>query len=304
MKVVSYLGSVPPGNKNPEKENILKFFVQGVNALGDQGILHNSLTLLDCDVAVIQGWVHEGSKNSAHLQFRKAIVDKQLKDGKHVLIADSNLFLYADKNNSKHYLRYSFDGVFPTTGNYFKDTVDPTRWQQISKDHNIELKPWRTTGSHILICTQRNGGWSMKGFDVVKWLEQTVAELKRHSSRPIIVRAHPGDKNAINYLNSKDSRWTISNKEKLTEDLVDAWAVITYNSSPGVAAAIEGIPVFVTDRTPQVSQAFDVSNVDLSVIENPELPDRQAWVERISMCHWNFLELSNGSAWNHIKRYI
>ena len=304
MKVVSYLATVPPGNKNPEKENILRYFVQGVNVVGDQGILSNQPTLLDCDVAVIQGWVHEGSKNSTHLMFRKSIIDKQHRDRKHVLIADSNLFLYADKTNPHHYLRYSFDGVFPTTGNYFNSIVDPSRWQQISKDHRINLKPWRTQGNHILICTQRNGGWSMKGFDVVEWLEKTVTEIRKYTTRPIIVRAHPGDKNAINYLNSKDPRWTISSAEKITDDFINAWAVITYNSSPGVAAVIEGIPIFVTDPTPQMSQAFAVANTNLATIELPVMPDRESWVNGISMCHWNFLELSNGIAWRNIKQYV
>ena len=304
MKVISYLRTVPPGNKNPEKENILHYFVQGVNRIGDQGILQDQTALLDCDVAVIQGWVHEGSKNSTHLNFRKSIIDKQRKDRKHVLIADSNLFLYADKTNPHHYLRYSFNGVFPTTGNYFNSIVDPSRWQQISNDHGINLKPWRTQGKHILICTQRNGGWSMKGFDVVEWLEKTVTEIRKYTARPIIVRAHPGDKNAINYLNSKDPRWSISSSEKITDDFLNSWAVITYNSSPAVAAAIEGIPVFVTDPIPQMSQAFDVANTDLSLIESPKLVERQQWVEKISMSHWNFQQLKSGEAWTHIKKHI
>lgn len=253
MKVISYLRTVPPGNKNPEKEKILNYFVQGVNCVGDKGILQEQTTVLDCDVAVIQGWVHKGSRNSAHLNFRKSIIDKQHADRKHVLIADSNLFLYADKTNPHHYIRYSFDGVFPPTGNYFNSIVDPAQWHRISKDHGINLKPWRTQGNHILICTQRNGGWSMNGFDVVKWLEKTVTEVRKYTSRPIIVRAHPGDKNAINYLNSKDTRWTISSADKITGDFINAWVVITYNSSPAVAAAIEGIPVFVTDPVPQIS---------------------------------------------------
>jgi hypothetical protein len=304
MKVISYLRTVPPGNKNPEKENILTYFVQGVNHVGDQGILQEQTTLLDCDVAVIQGWVHEGSRSSIHLNFRKSIIDKQHADRKHVLIADSNLFLYADKTNPHHYLRYSFNGVFPTTGNYFNSIVDPDRWQQISKDHGINLKPWRTQGNHILICTQRNGGWSMKGFDVVEWLEKTVTEIRKYTARPIIVRAHPGDKNAINYLNAKDTRWTISNSEKITDDFINAWAVITYNSSPAVAAAIEGIPVFVTDPIPQMSQAFEVANTELSLIESPKLFERQQWIEKTSMSHWSFQQLKSGQAWNHIKKYI
>jgi hypothetical protein len=304
MKVISYLRTVPPGNKNIEKENILHYFVQGVNRIGDQGILQDQTTLLDCDIAVIQGWVHEGSRNSTHLNFRKSIIDKQHRDRKHVLIADSNLFLYVDKTNPHHYLRYSFDGVFPTTGNYFNSTVDPSQWQQISKDHGINLKPWRTQGTHILICTQRNGGWSMKGFDVVVWLEKTVTEIRKYTTRPIIVRAHPGDKNAINYLNSKDPRWTISSAEKITDDFINAWAVITYNSSPAVAAAIEGIPVFVTDPVPQMSQAFEIANTELSSIESPNLVERQQWIEKISMSHWNFQQLKSGQAWQHIRKYV
>ena len=304
MKVVSYLSSVPPGNKNPEKEEILKRFVQGVSAVGDQGILHTQSTIVDADVAVIQGWVHEGSKPSGHLNLRKQIVNTQLNAKKRVLIADSNLFLYSNKENPHHYLRYSFDGVFPTTGEYFSSNVDPDRWKQISKDHNIALRDWQTTGQNILICTQRNGGWSMKGFDVAQWLVQTVNEIRKHTDRPIVVRTHPGDKNAINYINSKDPRWTMSTAEKMTDDFKNAWCVITYNSSPGVAAAIEGVPVFVTDPTPQVSQAFAVANTNLENIESPQTFDRQQWIESISMSHWNFNELSNGSAWRHMKEYV
>jgi hypothetical protein len=144
----------------------------------------------------------------------------------------------------------------------------------------------------------------MKGFDVVEWLEKTVTEIRKYTARPIIVRAHPGDKNAINYLNSKDPRWTISNAEKITDDFINAWAVITYNSSPAVAAAIEGIPVFVTDPIPQMSQAFEVANTELSLIESPKLFERQHWIEKTSMSHWNFQQLKSGQAWNHIKKHI
>jgi hypothetical protein len=88
------------------------------------------------------------------------------------------------------------------------------------------------------------------------------------------------------------------------DDLNNAHAVITYNSSPGVAAAIEGIPVFVTDPEPQHSQALPVANVDLANIENPVMPDRDAWIQRLSMSHWSFDELSNGQCWAHIKTYV
>jgi hypothetical protein len=71
-----------------------------------------------------------------------------------------------------------------------------------------------------------------------------------------------------------------------------------------VASAIEGIPTFITDPNPKISQAYDVANTDLSTIENPQMFDRQEWVEKLAMCHWNFDELSNGEAWQHMRDYV
>jgi hypothetical protein len=73
------------------------------------------------------------------------------------------------------------------------------------------------------------------------------------------------------------------------------------NSSPVVGAAIEGVPIFVTD--PSKSQCSEVANLDLSMIEKPSMPDRQPWVERLSMFHWNFDELENGNCWRHMRNY-
>ena len=303
MKVVSYLGGVPSPKNSPHKTEVLSRFVDGVSKHGDTGIAHVGRDLQTCDVGVIQGWVHSGSPNTPHLILRKQ-VSQNIKN-KHTVIIDSNLFNYnLGKLYHKHYSRYSMDGVFPTTGNYFKDTVDPNRWKQISTDLQLSLKDWRTNGRHILLACQRNGGWSMDTYAVTDWVANTVTELRKYTDRPIIVRGHPGDKNAIRYLSQKGVDWQLSRKEKIVDDFTNAWATITYNSSPGVASAIEGIPVFVTDPNPKVSQAYEVANTNLADIENPKLFERQQWVEQISMCHWKFEELSDGSAWAHMRNYV
>jgi len=302
--VISYIGGVPSPQKSPHKVEILKKFIAGVNRAGDSGIVHSAKTLLPCDVAVIQGWVHDGSPNTPHLLLRKNVFEAQQKAKKHTLIIDSNLFNYKNKDHPIHYSRYSLDGVFPTTGNYFWDNLDPKRWQQISRDLGITLKDWRKTGKHILICTQRNGGWSMKGLSVTDWLEKTVSEIKKYSNRPILVRGHPGDKQAAKYLVDKPGRYSISRNQNILDDFRNAWAVVNYNSTPSVAASIEGIPAFVTDPNPKTSQAFEVANTDLSKIENPEYKDRQQWIEKLSMCHWHLDEISNGDAWKHMRKYL
>ena len=308
MKVVSYLRGIPNA-KNQEKIDILNFFVEGVNRVGDIGKVSQERRWELSDVAVLQGFIAEHNfktVKSPHLHLRKSVYENQLKNNKSTIIADSNLFLYADPGNSKHYLRYSMNGVFPTTGNYFWDNPDPARWDSISRNLNLKLKPVRKDGHHILICCQRNGGWSMGNLDVVDWLKYTIKRLRKYTDRPIVVRGHPGDKKAEKYLQVKFKQTGVrlSRNPHILQDFKNCWAVVTYNSSPGVAAAIEGIPVFVTDPNPQVSQAFDVAETELRRIDRPNLDNRQAWIEKISMSHWNFDELKSGAAWKHMRQYV
>ena len=164
MKVVSYHSGIPTKNNSPEKPLILSNFVQGVASNGEEGINHYKPTVLDCDVAVIQGYVHEDSKQTPHLLFRKRVIDHQRVCQKRTLIVDSNLFLYANGKSNKpgNYLRYSFDGVFRGTGFYFDKDVDPNRWQSIKNTIGIDLIPYKARGNNILLCLQRNGGWSIR----------------------------------------------------------------------------------------------------------------------------------------------
>ena len=94
MKVVAYHSGIPPKNNSPEKPLILSNFIQGVVQLGDIGTNHYQPTLQDCDLAVLQGFVHANSKNTPHLLFRRQVIDRQKLTKAHTLIVDSNLFLF------------------------------------------------------------------------------------------------------------------------------------------------------------------------------------------------------------------
>lgn len=305
MKVASYLMGIPPGNTNPEKPAIIVNFIEGVRRTKDEGVIVTDYTPVDADVAVVQGFVHPGSKNRQHLNLRKAVFEKQQKDNKRSIIVDSNLFLYADPGNSKKFLRYSYDGIFPSTGEYCNADPDPERWELIKKNLNIDLKPQRKTGNNILICCQRDGGWSMGGKSLMPWLIKTISYIKKYSDRPIVVRFHPGDKNTLAHKRAiasyriKDVK--ISNKLNILQDFDDAHAVINYNSSPAVAAAIEGIPSFVLD--PSNSQAAEVSHHDLKDLENIREFDRESWIIKIAQMHWSLDELKDGTAWQHLRNW-
>ena len=300
-KVVAYAAGVPSPHKNEQKVLILKNFIEGVSAKGDNGILYKGKVVdTTADLAVIQGWVHSGSPSTPHLVLRKNVFEKS----KNTIIVDSNLFNYnLGKDHHLQYLRYSMNGVFPTTGNYFDRVPDMNRWKQISNDLQLKIKPWRSSGEHILIPTQRNGGWSMQGLSVTDWLDKTIGEIRQYSDRPIVVRGHPGDKEKHRYL-KRDARYTLSRNPNIQDDLINAWATVTYNSSPGVASAIEGIPVFVTDPNPAASQAHDVANTNLATLENPATFERDYWLAKLSMSHWKFSELKDGTAWQHMRKFL
>ena len=307
MKVISYYNVIPAKNTSQEKLNILTKFIQGVNAAGDTGILHKGFDLQQCDVGMIQGWQHERGKNAPHLQLRQRVIDRSA--NKHVCTADSNLFLYASNTNAPHhYLRYSFDGVFPTTGQYFDNEIDPKRWQQISNDTGIKLEDTKLGGGHILICAQRDGGWSMGKVNLDTWLLNTCQEIRKHSNRPIVIRLHPSD-NQTNRRAPQIQRTmlqvknvSVSKNKLIDQDLNNCWAVVNHNSSSVVGPIIKGYPAFITD--PIKSQCAEVAHVGFENIETPQQFDRQCWLERISMFHWKFNELESGAAWRHMRQYV
>ena len=305
LKVASYLMGIPPGNTNPEKPAIIVNFIEGVWRSGDEGTIVTDYTPIDADVAVVQGFVHPGSKNSLHLNLRKSVFEKQQQDNKRSIIVDSNLFLYADPGNKNKFLRYSYDGIFPSTGEYCNENPDPTRWNTLSKRLGIDLKPMKTDGRTILICCQRDGGWSMNGKLLMPWLVKTIKHIQKYSDRVIVVRFHPGDKRILEHKRAlaryRMKKVIISSNANILQDFKDAHAVINYNSSPAVAAAIEGVPTFVLD--PERSQAAEVSHTSLHYLENIQEFDRTQWIKKMAQMHWSLDELKDGTAWRHLRQW-
>lgn len=307
MKIVSYYNVVPTKNKSQEKFDILTKFIKGVNAVGDTGIVHTGFNLVPCDVGVIQGWQHERGKSAPHLRLRQNVIDCQI--NKYVCTADANLFLFANKSNKPHhYLRYSFNGVFPNTGIYCDDNPNPSRWQQISKDCGISLGNIKRHGNHILICAQRDKGWSLGELSLNQWLIQTCKQIRQYSDRLILVRLHPGDKQSlkrrlqIETLLQQIPNVRLSKEgQPIEDDLIRCWAVVNHNSSSIVGPIIHGYRAFITD--PVTSQCTEVADTDLSLIETPNEYDREQWLHRISMFHWKFRELEDGTCWRHMRNY-
>ena len=307
--IKSYLSSLPKHINGTEKINALTFFAEGAARCGDSASTTNSHTYEACDVGAIIGNAFDANPSKvklAHYQVRKMVMDTQQQRGRYWLSIDSNVFIYKDAANPHRYLRYSFNGVFPKTGIYCNEYAGDENWNRMRQHYNMDLKPWRTAGNHILITLQRPLGWSMRGHDLMSWLTQTIGTIKQHTDRPIVMRWHPGDWKAYpRYADLlRNYNVTLSPQGRhITEDLINCWALVCHNSTPSAVAPIEGIPSFITDD-PLYSQAGDIANNNLALIESPNMPDREQWIRKLAQCHWSFEDLRSGRCWAHMRQWI
>ena len=265
-------------------EPIFKAFIKSLQDAGDTVILNRES---DADVAVIWSVLWLG-----RMRNYKKIWQRYRQANKPVIVLEVGGLR---RNKS---FKVAINGV-NRKADFANQNVDDTRWPLFQHT----LKPWQQRGQTIIVLGQHNASEQWVGMpDMRRWFESQVQQIRKHTDRPIVVRGHPGDKHAPKYLKSKD--WQVSTAPSLTQDLLNAHCTITYNSSPSVASAIEGIPTYVTDPNPKISQAYAVANTDLSTIETPQTFERQEWIEKLAMCHWNFDELSSGEAWAHMRDYV
>ena len=155
------------------------------------------------------------------------------------------------------------------------------------------LKPWRTTGSKIVVCPPTGAvEWY---FDSHDWLETSIKTLKQHTDREIVVRDKPmnpqvSEKNGITTLSGFNKN---KDQKPLAEDLADAWAVVTFNSSVAIDAVCEGIPVFCGKEC----SAYQVAEHDLSKIETPRYADREPWLWHLAYSQFTLEEMASGYAY-------
>jgi hypothetical protein len=157
----------------------------------------------------------------------------------------------------------------------------------------INLKPWHQS-DEIILCIQHALSQQWEGMPSTnQWVENNINEIRKFTDRKIIIRSHP--------------RWTYQSKQvfknveiqhprpnnesiNFKNSLNSAWAIISWNSNPGVVAALEGVPVFVGPA----SLAQPVGNSNLKNIESPLMPDREQWANDLAYTEWSVDEILAG----------
>ena len=296
--VVVYASSLPRVADRSRKTEVLEAFVAGAQAQGARVLLQRECQVVPARLAVILGWV--GTKiRGAHIQLRRDVIDHQRVSKNLIMPIDGSCFKFVDDHSQ--FLRYSLDGVFYNRDRYANANSTASKWNQIQQTLGLQLEPWRQQGDHVLVCLQRDGGWSMKGTDMTAWTVNTVRRLRELTSRPIVIRAHPKHRIDLSVLSDLTGVRQSLHGTALVQDLKNAWAAVFYNSSASVAAVLAGIPVFATDDD---CVAWRMANPDLAQIENPCMPAREQWLYDLSAAHWTDAESRGGTIYRHFLNLI
>ncbi len=158
----------------------------------------------------------------------------------------------------------------------------------------ISLNPWKT-GDDILICCQNGKSELWNGRPSVEtWVHETINYIRQFSDRRIVVRQHPRFplKFTESYKNVSFQKPVFIKNTYDSYDLTfdNIHATVCWNSTPAPLSVINGVPVFTSIH----NIAFPVGNTDLSLIEDPEKPDRSQWVNQYTRSEFTILELAHG----------
>lgn len=150
-----------------------------------------------------------------------------------------------------------------------------------------EFKPWKKTGTKILVAAPDEKPCKFYGITKEEWVQQTVTAIKKYTSRPVVVRERAAkriDRIANDTLQSALDR--------------DVFALVTFNSVAAVESIFHGIPVFTLAPA---NAASPIGLQDLSRIDTPYYPDKDklyAWACHLAYGQFHVSELKNGSALN------
>jgi len=167
------------------------------------------------------------------------------------------------------------------------DDTSTKRWESL----DIELKPWKKNGSHVLVCGQRGGNYSDMSMPV-EWPERVMCRLREFTDRPIFYRPHPHRERLPNTW--VENSYLVQNDVPLQTHLANAHAVVTWTSNAATDALIDGVPVFYSGPT---IAAAEVAKCGIEGIEDPLYAEREPVFHRMANNQWHLSELNDGTAW-------
>lgn len=271
-----------PGH--PRSRTVCAAMAAGIARVGDKPVLLSSVNYrspADYDAAVFYGL---GSNNPRMFRDFKA-------RKKAAVYIDLGYWGRREGGRLTGYHKISVGDRHPTA--YFqKRKHDNSR----AAHFGLAPEPWRRGGA-ILLCGMGPKAAEAEGFEPTQWERWAVAELRKHTDRPIIYRPKPNWPTARRL---EGTEWGAVAKDGEIKDALDGvWAVVSHHSNANVEALQLGVPSFTLGGV-----ALPLSEARFSLIEAPRLPSdavRAQWLADVAWTQWSVAEMAEGSPWAHLK---
>ena len=160
----------------------------------------------------------------------------------------------------------------------------------------LKLKPWKEIGEYILIAGQHDKSLQWQDMPKISdWVMHTIETIQQYSNRTIVFRPHPRCplphiENEYRNVKRQDPIKLNGTYDDFDMNFNNIYATVSWSSNPGIHSVINGVPAFVGPS----SLAYDVANTELSKIENPNMPERQQWLNDYAWTEYTLQEISAG----------
>jgi hypothetical protein len=166
--------------------------------------------------------------------------------------------------------------------------VPDDRWRDLCAfNPTLTYQGWKKPGGKILLIMSTDKPFTYYGTTKDEWVNSTIATLKKHSDREIVIREKAG----------RGERTNDTIYDALDQDI---YAVVTYNSIAAVEAIQYGIPAFCTAPT----AASAVTTADFTQIENPPKLSEDIiykWLSSVAYGQSSLNEILTGKAWSLVQ---
>lgn len=138
-------------------------------------------------------------------------------------------------------------------------------------------------GENILVCPPSEKVMKYYGENLETWMKNTIAQIKRYTDRPIVIRKKP----------SREVRVTT---DTIWHALDSAYCLITYNSIAASEAILANVPAIALAP----NAASVICETSISRIEQLQPYEKdlvEAFAAHLSYCQFNSKELRDGTAW-------
>lgn len=263
---------------NPVHDRVIRAFYDG---LPEPKELIKDWDYKPSEVAVVFGV----GKSQVPVSWpRRQVIAQQRNNKCDVVVLETGYINRGDGEN--HHYAAGWNGL-----NGRADFVNKGMPSDRAEKLGVNLWPY-SEGDDVILCGQVPWDASVDHTDHIEWIMQTAESLKGLTERNIVFRPHPLAR--LPALNGCEY-----STRPLADDLPLAHAVVTFNSNSAVEALVSGKPVFSFDEG---SMVWNVSNRDLSQIDNPWKPQRQQWLNDLCYAQWTIDEMRSGEAWQHLSR--